>query len=303
MMTAVAEQTTLAPVPLAACPACLAAWTSSATIRVPVAIESGDEMLTAALREQLRELIYERCRECRSLIASDLRRDPALLDEIYRNLSQSYWQGLNPQAGLQGEIQRRLIERGKQGGELWDVGCGSGGVLEQFGGQWSKSGIEPGRTAVADAQAKGLNVLVGTASGLRLHDVADVVLSIDVVEHLPQPEVELRAMHDMLRSGGVIAVLTGTADAWTARFAGPRWYYLHCIGHVTVFSRDALRGLLEKIGFTDVAAFRVEHPSAVGLPRWLGRNATNVLRKLLGKRLAPLHCCRDHQLVLATKRS
>jgi SAM-dependent methyltransferase len=301
MMTVVREHTTSAPAAFAACPACTAAWSSDATIKIPVADESGDEMLTAALRHRLSELTYERCRGCRSLIATDLRRDPALLDEIYRNLPESYWQGLNPQCGLHREIERRLSERGMRGGDLWDVGCGSGSVLEEFGKQWNKSGIEPGLTAVAEARARGLNVLAGTASGLQFHDLADVVISIDVVEHLPQPEIELRAMHDMLRPGGVLAILTGTADAWTARFAGPRWYYLHCIGHVTVFSRGALPAQLSQIGFVEIATYRVEHPSAVGLPKWARRIIANILRKAMGRRVAPMHFYRDHQLVIATR--
>jgi SAM-dependent methyltransferase len=259
-------------------------------------------MFTESLCERVGELTYERCRLCQSLIATDSRRDPALLDEIYRNLPPLYWQGLNPEVGLADEIERRLNERGHQGGDLWDVGCGNGNLLDRFNNRWVKTGIEPGVAAVAEAQAKGLNVLAGTASGLHRQSVADVVISVDVVEHLVQPDVELRAMYDMIRSGGILAVLTGAADAWTARFAGPRWYYLHCIGHVTVFSSIALRGLLERIGCVDVRTHRVEHPSAVGLPRWLRRIVGNVLRNALGKRVAPMHFFRDHQLVIASRR-
>ena len=48
-------------------------------------------------------------------------------------------------------------------------------------------------------------------------------------------------MVQMLRPGGTLAVFTGRADATVSCLAGPLWYYLHCVGHVTVFSRDALR--------------------------------------------------------------
>ncbi len=78
------------------CPACLVAWRSSDTIRVPF-FQTADEMLAGGLDGLLHELRYERCSACSSLIATDERRDPELLDEIYRNLPDSYWSQLNPQ--------------------------------------------------------------------------------------------------------------------------------------------------------------------------------------------------------------
>ncbi len=151
------------------------------------------------------------------------------------------------------------------------------------------------------ARSKGLDTHAGTASQLRLRDVADVVLMIDVVEHLADPAQELEAAGEMLRRGGTLAVFTGDADAWLPRMARGRWYYLHCIGHVTVFSRAALGKLLETIGFTDVKGFRVEHPGGVGLPRWIARAVGNGMRAVLGRPLAAQHYHRDHQLVLASK--
>ena len=259
-------------------------------------------MLDDSLRQRLRELSYERCRECNSLIATDLRRDPATMEEIYRKLPQTYWEGLNPQVGFHRLLERQIGRRGVNGGDLWDIGCGNGNLLAMFGPQWTKAGIEPGREAVVQAKSKGLNVMEGTASSLRLRNVADVAISIDVVEHLPDPETELNAMHEMLRPGGIALLFTGSADAMTARFAGSRWYYLHCIGHVTVFGRSALGTLARRAGFVDITTHRIEHPSAVGLPRWLRRIGGNALRRILGRPPGAMHCFRDHQLVVAAKR-
>ena len=210
-----------------------------------------------------------------------------MLDEIYRNLPPTYWKGLNPQSGLHRVIENRLRRRNVLGGDLWDIGCGGGNVLASFGARWIKAGIEPGLEAVTQARARGLNVTAGTASTLQLKNVADVAISIDVAEHLTDPETEFRAIFDMLRPGGIVALFTGTADAWTAQLAGARWYYLHCIGHVTVFGHAALGTLLERIGFVDVSAHRVEHPGAVGLPRWLKRIGGNALRRAWEDRPPP----------------
>ncbi len=284
---------------LECCPACLAAWHSSGTIRVPLR-QTADEMLAGGLDGLLHELRYDRCGACSSLIATDERRDPELLEEIYRTLPDSYWSHLNPQTDFAQVVDRFLVD-GNIRGELWDIGCGSGNLLARLDPRWRKHGIEPGERAVAIARDKGLDVRAGTASQLRLHDVADVVLMIDVVEHLTDPLQELEAAGDMLRPGGTLAVFTGRADALLPRMARGRWYYLHCIGHVTVFSRSALRRLIESAGLTEVRSFRIEHPGGVSLPRWIARAAGNGLRAVLGRPLASLLYHRDHQLVLATK--
>jgi SAM-dependent methyltransferase len=285
---------------LTRCPACHAAWLPADTIRLPVD-GLADEMLGDTLRLQIRELVYDRCSTCGALIATDRRRDPQLLNAIYEQLPAAYWSGLNAEVGLAALIERRLHERGIAGGDLWDVGCGNGNLLSSFGQPWNKHGIEPGQRAVEDAHRKGLDVELGTPATLRLRDVADVVLLIDVAEHLVDPESELSAIKDMLRPGGTLALLTGRADAWTAQVAGPRWYYLHCVGHVTIFGGTSFQRLLSELGFADVVATATEHPGTVGLRRWLQRIGGNILRSLCGKRPAAMHYYRDHQMVLATK--
>ncbi len=286
--------------PLLQCPACCAEWKSRQRISISLA-ELSDSMLTAPLAERIGELAYSRCAECESLIAVDGRRDSQLLNEIYAGLPEDYWGNLNSHQGLGQAIERRLRQSGVTDGRLWDVGCGNGGLLASFGSQWEKSGIEPGLTAVEQANARNLNVLAGTASELRLKEVADVVLLVDVDEHLTDPQKEFEAIYDMLQPGGVLVALTGRADAPTARFAGPLWYYLRCFGHVTVFSRQALRGSLARAGFVDISTERFEHPSAVRISRWVSRLAGNVIRRCLAKRVAPLHLYRDHQLVIGHK--
>ena len=70
---------------------------------------------------------------------------------------------------------------------------------------------------------------------------------------------------------------------------------------MTVFSRDALRKLLESVGLVDVEVLRVEHQGAVSWWKWLRRVVGNVVRPLTGRRPAPMHYFHDHQLVLARK--
>ena len=82
---------------LDACPACHAPWTPGASLIVH-SVDAGDTMLASgALSAVAGGLHYTRCGSCRSLIAVDARRQPGVLDDIYRELPDSYWKHLNPQ--------------------------------------------------------------------------------------------------------------------------------------------------------------------------------------------------------------
>jgi SAM-dependent methyltransferase len=264
-------------------------------------IDQGDGMLSSpALAGLAAGLKYARCARCGSLIAVDARRQPGVLDAIYRELPDVYWAHLNPQNRFAGVLEEHLCRR-QSSGDLWDIGCGTGTLLASLSDRWSKHGIEPGARAVADSQGRGFDVRQGTAEQCHLHEVADVALLVDVIEHMPNPETELKAIFQMLRPGGTLAVFTGMADAAAPSLAGRLWYYLHCVGHVTVFSRKALCELLERVGLVHVEVLRVEHQGAVGVQKWLARIAGNAARVLLGRPAAPMHFYRDHQLVLATR--
>jgi SAM-dependent methyltransferase len=287
--------------PLTRCPACHSPWASAGSMHVPLR-DSWDEMLSGSLKTSLHELAFDRCASCSSLIAVDERRNPELLGEIYRSLPESYWTRLNPHKSFGQTIERHLSRRCR-GGDLWDIGCGSGNLLQSLDVRWIKHGIEPGVRAVAVAKQKALDVRLGTAATLQLRGVANAAMMIDVVEHLPDPIHELKAVAEMMRPGGVLAIFTGAADAVLPRLVGERWYYLHCVGHVTIFSRAALRGLLADVGLIQIETERVEHPGGVGAIRWLRRLMGNALRRIAGRPLAAQLYYRDHQLVLASKRA
>ncbi|MCU1267792.1 MAG: methyltransferase protein [Acidobacteria bacterium] len=281
------------------CPACLSKFSLDQIMRIDNPAGE-DSMIQGDLATSLRGLVYGRCRACRSLIAMDERRQQRVLDQIYRDLPDTYWQELSQQDRFANIVEDFVSVRA-EGPELWDVGCGTGNLLARLHPSWKKHGLEPGRRAVKEAQRQGMDVREGTAATAQLRDVADVVLAVDVVEHLLWPIEELTAIHRMLKPGGIIAIFTGIADALIPRMAGKSWYYLHCVGHVTVFSSEALKTMLSRIGMVDIESHRIEHQGAISLRQWCQRVAGNGIRMALGRPAACLHFYHDHQLLLARK--
>jgi SAM-dependent methyltransferase len=112
------------------------------------------------------------------------------------------------------------------------------------------AGVEPSRWAadVARRRISG-SVHCGAVEDAPLPDGGyDVVTMWDVVEHLPDPALDLRAVYGALRPGGIFALSTMDVDALFARLAGSRWpWYMQM--HLVYFSRRTLTEMLRREGF------------------------------------------------------
>lgn len=100
-------------------------------------------------------------------------------------------------------------------GMLLDVGCGSGQTMEWFARnhpEWETSGVDISPDAVAAAQKAGLPVVIGSATMLPFSDrFADLVITFDVLQHLPLPAGDAEALAEMkrvLRPGGFLLIRT-----------------------------------------------------------------------------------------------
>jgi 2-polyprenyl-3-methyl-5-hydroxy-6-metoxy-1,4-benzoquinol methylase len=256
---------------------------------------------TSELRSRVAELRYGRCRQCGAIWATDARRDEGVLAQIYAELPAQYWANLS---GHQPTFEHwdGLLQRFARGLVLCDVGCGDGKFLEGISKRWEKHGLDPNREAAAHCRRRGLDVAVGTPLTTKAPGTYDVITCIDTIEHMLHPQLELDAMARMLRPNGLLFVLTGDAGLWTARLAGPRWEYLHCVGHVSILSRRALLEMMKPTGLGVLYHRTVNHHAGVELVPWLRELARNYLRRARGyRRYRRMHYHRDHQLVIARK--
>lgn len=147
--------------------------------------------------------------------------------------------------------------------KLLDIGCGSGEFLKraEFLG-WSAEGVDVDAEAVSVARASGLKATVGsieTFAGVR--DAYDVVTCNHVIEHTHQPIELLKAIHRILKPGGLLWIETPNIDSIGHALFGRSWRGLEVPRHIAIFSRDALVRAVEELGFVIVAetAWNLQH--------------------------------------------
>jgi len=135
--------------------------------------------------------------------------------EYYRHMraleSSSWWN-----AGMR-DVAERLLARGDlpETGTLVDVGCGSGQTMAWFRTlrpEWKCLGLDIALDGLAAAKRLQEEVAAGSALDLPLSDnSADLLITLDVLQHLPLGGGDNRALSEMnrvLRPGGHLFVRT-----------------------------------------------------------------------------------------------
>ena len=164
----------------------------------------------------------------------------AQFEEMY-NLEETYWWFVG-QRRLVAALASRYASRPCP--RILDVGCGTGGALAGLHTQGTTCGCDLSGIALGLAQQRGLtNLAASRAESLAFRpDSVDVVLSCDVLEHVPRDDLALGEMRRVLTPGGV---LIATVPAY------PRLWSSHddVLGHVRRYQRRPLRQAVTAAGF------------------------------------------------------
>jgi 2-polyprenyl-3-methyl-5-hydroxy-6-metoxy-1,4-benzoquinol methylase len=160
-------------------------------------------------------------------------------------------------------------------GRLLDFGCGGGAFLARMHHQgWTVTGIDASRETAARASAAvGVPVIVGT---LPHPDLApgsfDIVTMWGSLEHVHDPLTVLTAARDLLTPGGRLLVAVPNIDSTPFRWFGPAWFGLDLPRHLTHFTPQTLRRMLERAGF------RVTKLQPIRHVEWLRSSARLAVR-------------------------
>jgi 2-polyprenyl-3-methyl-5-hydroxy-6-metoxy-1,4-benzoquinol methylase len=135
---------------------------------------------------------------------------------------------------------------------LLDIGCGNGTFLhvaQECGFQ--PHGMDASAQAVDIARAQyGIDVRQGEI-GSTVWDGKrfDFVTMFHVLEHLPDPRLALEYVRGLLRPSGRLIIQVPNVSSAQARTFGRFWYGLDVPRHVINFTPEALKRLLEELGF------------------------------------------------------
>ena len=142
---------------------------------------------------------------------------------------------------------------GQGGLSILDVGCGYGTHLAaaaKLG--WKCFGVEPSAHArgVARARLGSGALIVESVTDLIPHEF-DVVLMLDVIEHLPSPYPTLYQLFSIgaITAKTLLVITTPNAGSAAARKDPAAWPFRHPASHLTHYSVRAIDFLLQRLHF------------------------------------------------------
>ena len=135
-----------------------------------------------------------------------------------------YWssEGHCPVGSISADVKRTFERYVRSSDDCLDVGCGDGRTAGLWlnGHAGSYTGVDISLNAVTMALQAGLDARrIDDATCLPLDDDSfDVVVCLEVLEHLFHPELAVAEMARVLRPGGRLIVTVPNASHWKSRF-------------------------------------------------------------------------------------
>lgn len=155
-------------------------------------------------------------------------------------------------------IARTLQQLMPQGGDLLEIGCGFGFLLERLANtRWRCSAIEPATLAVEHVRENlpFVNIKRGDIYSVEIApESQDCVVAIAVLEHLKDPRRALQKMLSCLRPGGILVVQVPYVSPYLKMKKVLPFIpiYMEAPRHLIDFSPGTLRLFFEELGICDI---------------------------------------------------
>ncbi|WP_422361702.1 class I SAM-dependent methyltransferase [Reichenbachiella sp.] len=135
--------------------------------------------------------------------------------------------------------------------KILEVGCGGGAFLVEAKKRgWEVYGTEYTKEASEIPQKKGITVNYGKLNpdNYPIKDF-DIIVSIEVIEHINNPLEEASNIYSLLRSGGLFYVTTPNFNAIERYYLGEAYKVIGYPEHLIYFTPKTLHYLMKKVGF------------------------------------------------------
>ena len=137
------------------------------------------------------------------------------------------------------------------GKKLLEIGSAYGYFLDEASKYFKCYGVEINQAGVIQSRKRGLQVFEGEMNDDILLETGklDVVVMLDVIEHLNEPLKTMEKLFAAMNPGGVILIVTGNHNSLLSKLMSANWRLMTPPQHTFFFSAKTLKALLVKAGF------------------------------------------------------
>lgn len=143
------------------------------------------------------------------------------------------------------------FESERKTNKILDIGAGYGFFLEIAKERgWEVFGTEITQNAVEICRSKGIQMFEGPLHQINFDNLQfDVVVSIEVLEHINTPKEFVGKINDLLRPGGLFYLSTPNFDAALRYYLGNKYDVIEYPNHLCYYTKKTLALLMENHGF------------------------------------------------------
>jgi 2-polyprenyl-3-methyl-5-hydroxy-6-metoxy-1,4-benzoquinol methylase len=139
------------------------------------------------------------------------------------------------------------------GRTILDVGCGKGEFLEvALNNGWVCHGTEFDDHAVELCRQKGIQIFQGPLREYQPTQLPDVITSFEVIEHINNPDEELRKIYALLKPGGLFYFTTPNFNSLSRYLLKGKWNVIEYPEHLSYFTARVIDKKLQEIGFEKI---------------------------------------------------
>ena len=161
---------------------------------------------------------------------------------------------------------RNLQRRGATGGDLLEVGCGYGYLLDEARSYFrQRVGTEFSAQAASQARATGAEVFLGGIDQVPSDQRFDCALAIQVIEHIYEPVEFMRELVARVNPGGHVVLATPDIGGALRKLMGRSWPSFKVPEHVVYFDFETLQRLMTRAGLVGVTRLSYPHAFPLGL--------------------------------------
>jgi 2-polyprenyl-3-methyl-5-hydroxy-6-metoxy-1,4-benzoquinol methylase len=175
---------------------------------------------------------------------------------------------------------RNLAKRGLTGGDLLEIGCGYGYLLDEARSFFGRRiGTEFSPEGAEIARGRGAEVFVGGIEQVPSEPKFDCVIGTQLIEHVYEPLSFVKRLAGHTKPDGHIILATPDIGGVLRKAMGQRWPSFKVPEHVLYFDYRTLSSLMRRAGLSNVQRLPYPHAFPLGLitakfgfdlPPWLG---------------------------------
>jgi 2-polyprenyl-3-methyl-5-hydroxy-6-metoxy-1,4-benzoquinol methylase len=140
----------------------------------------------------------------------------------------------------------------KDKSNILEIGCANGGLLKYFSEQGHNvTGLDLGEAEVIYGKKRfGLNLIHKSIDDYTGEKKQDVIIMIHVIEHLIEPEITMKKIHENLSDNGLVYISCPDVDTLSSGLIYKSdWLTLMQNAHTINFDKVSIENLLGKYGF------------------------------------------------------